>query len=152
MKHFCKNVFADFLCEFEDVFSEDIVAGNCDVLEHVINVKDFSSIKQVPRRIPIHLREKILKSIEEMKEREVIEESQSSWISPAVLKEKKNGTLRFCVDYRKLNVCTVKDSFFLPRIDDILDQLSGNNWFSTMDLKNGYWQIKICARDKEKRS
>jgi len=72
-----KNIFADFLCEFEDVFSEDIVAGNCDVVEHVINVKDSSPIKQVPRRIPIHLREKVLKSIEEMKERGVIEESQS---------------------------------------------------------------------------
>jgi len=104
----------------------------------------------VPRRIPIHLRERVFKSIEEMKDRGVIEESQSPWISPAVIKEKKDGTLRFCVDYRKLNACTVKDSFPLPRIDDILDQLSGNNWFSILDLKSGYWQIKICARDKEK--
>jgi len=84
-----KNIFVDFLCEFEDVFSEDIVAGNCDVVEHVINVKDSSPIKQVPRRIPIHLQKKIFKNIEEMKERGVIEESQSPLISLAVLKEKK---------------------------------------------------------------
>jgi len=122
-----KNTFADFLCEFQDVFSENIVAGNCNIVEHVINVKDSSPIKQVPRRIPIYLREKVFKSIEEMKDQGVIEESQSPWISPAVIKEKKDGTLRFCVDYRKLNACTVKDSFPLPRIDDILDQLSGNN-------------------------
>jgi len=77
-------IFADFFCEFEDVFSEDIVAGNCDV-EHVINIKDSSPIKQVPRRIPIHLREKVLKSIEKIKERGVIEESQSPWISFVVL-------------------------------------------------------------------
>jgi len=145
-----KNIFADFLCECEDVFSKDIVAGNCDVVEHVINVKDSSLIKQVPRCIPIHLREKVLKSIEGMKERGVIEELQSSWIFPAVLKEKKDKTLRFCVDYRKLNTCTVKNYFPLPRIHNILDQLSGNNWFSTIDLKSDYWQIKICVRDKKK--
>jgi len=58
----------------------------------------------MPQRIPILLREKILKSIEEMKEQGVIEESQSPWIFSAVLKEKKDG-LRFCVDYRKLNAC-----------------------------------------------
>jgi len=72
-----KNIFANFLCDLEDVISGDIVAGECDVVEHVINVKDSSPIKQVPRRIPIHLREKVSKSIEEMKERGVIEESQS---------------------------------------------------------------------------
>jgi len=65
-------------------------------------------------------------------------------------KGERDGTLKFCLDYKKLNACTVKDSFPLPRIDDILDQLTGNNWFSTVDLKSGYWQIKICARDKEK--
>jgi len=58
--------------------------------------------------------------------------------------------LRFCVDYRKLNAVTVKDSYFLPRIDDLLDQLSGNAWFTTLDLKSGYWQIKIRPEDKEK--
>jgi len=54
------------------------------------------------------------------------------------------------VDYRKLNSKTVKDSFSLPRIDDILDQFSSNTWFSTLDLKSNYWQIKIDPRDIEK--
>lgn len=54
------------------------------------------------------------------------------------------------MDYQKLNEVTVKDSYPLPRIDDILDQLSGNSWFSTLDLKNGYWQLKIRPEDKEK--
>jgi len=85
------------------------------------------------------LKEEVNKIINEMKENGVIEESHSPWISPAVLVKKKDGSLRFCVDYRKLNAITVKDSYPLPRIDDILSQLSGNIWFSTLDLKSGYW-------------
>lgn len=64
--------------------------------------------------------------------------------------KKKDGSLRFCVDYRKLNDVTIKDSFPLPRIEDILDQMSGNSWFSSLDLKSGYWQIKVRSEDREK--
>lgn len=145
-----KEIFTTFLNDYQDVFSNDNVAGNCNVVQHVINVKDSLPIKQVPRRIPIHIREEVDKILEDMKTQGIIEESQSAWISPAVMVRKKDGTLRFCVDYRKLNNVTVKDSYPLPRIDDILDQLSGNAWFSTLDLKSGYWQLKIRPEDKEK--
>jgi hypothetical protein len=72
-----KDIFAHFLGEFQGVFSGNIVAGNCDIVEHVINVKDSLPIKQVPRRIPIQMREEVYKIIEEMREQGVIEESQS---------------------------------------------------------------------------
>ncbi|KMQ81926.1 krab-a domain-containing protein, partial [Lasius niger] len=120
-----------------DVFSEDIIAGNCEIVEHNINIKDARPIKQVPRRAPLHLRGKMDQIIQEMKSQGVIEESQSPWVSPVVLVKKKDGSLRFCVDYRKLNAVTVKDSYPLPRIEDILDRLLGNSWFSTLDLKSG---------------
>ncbi|KMQ85294.1 reverse transcriptase family protein, partial [Lasius niger] len=68
-----------------------------------------------------------------MKSQRVIEESRSPWTSPVVLVKKKNGSFRFCVDYRKLNAVTIKDSYPLPRIEDILDQLSGNSWFSRLE-------------------
>jgi len=84
------------------------------------------------------MREEVNKIIEDMRKQGVIEESQCPWISPAVLVKKKDRTIRFCVDYRKLNTKTIKDLFLLPRIDDILDQCSGNTWFSTLDLKSGY--------------
>jgi len=131
-----RKIFIDFLEEFQDVFSNDVIAGNCDIVKHVINVKDFLSIKQVPRRISFQMREEVNKIIEDMRKRRVIEESQSPWISSAVLVKKKDGTIRFCVNYRKLNSKTIKDSFPLPKIDDILDQLSDNTWFSTLDLKS----------------
>ncbi|GAB1869457.1 RNA-directed DNA polymerase [Camponotus japonicus] len=145
-----KEIFADFLNNYQDIFTENIVAGNCNVVEHVINVKDSLPFKQAPRRIPIHLRKEVDQIIEDMKRQGVIEESQSPWTSPAVLVKKKDGSIRFCIDYRKLNNMTVKDSYPLPRIDDLLDQLSGNSWFSTLDLKNGYWQLKVRSEDKEK--
>jgi len=144
------NNFISFLSEFQDVFSEDISAGNCKILEHSINVSDKRPIKQVPRRIPIHLRREVESILDDMKRQGVIEESQSSWLSPAVMVRKKDGSLRFCVDYRKLNVVTEKDCYPLPRMDDILDQLARNSWFTTLDLKSGYWQIGIRPKDREK--
>lgn len=82
------------------------------------------------------MREDVFQAIEDLRKKGIIEESQSPWVSSAVLVRKKDGSLRFCVDYRKLNVITVKDFYPFPRIDDILDQLSGNSWFSTLDLKS----------------
>jgi len=145
-----KQLCVEFINEFRDVFSEEIIAGNCEIGEHVINLQDSSPIKQAPRRIPIHMREEVNKIIMDMKNQGVIEESKSPWMSPAVLVKKKDGTIRFCIDFRKLNAVTKKDSYPLPRIDDIFDQLSGNSWYSTLDLKSGYWQVKIRSEDKEK--
>jgi len=145
-----KQLCAEFISEFCDIFSEEIIAGNCKIGEHVINLQDSSPIKQVPRRIPIHMRKEVNKIIMDMRNQGVIEESKSPWMSPAVLVKKKDGTIRFCIDYRKLNAVTKKESYPLPRIDDIFDQLAGNSWYSTLDLKSGYWQVKIRSEDKEK--
>jgi hypothetical protein len=83
----------------------------------------------------------------DMQQRRVFEESESPWSSPVV--RKKNGKLRLCVDYSKLNDVTKKDCFPLPRIDYTLDALAGTKWFSTLDLKNSYWQVDLHIDDKE---
>jgi hypothetical protein len=85
-----------------------------------------------------------------MQRRGVIEESDNPWSSPVVLVRKKNGELRFCVDYRELNDVTKKGWFPLPRIDYMLATLPGAKWFSTLALKSGYWQVDIHPDDKEK--
>ena len=80
----------------------------------------------------------------------IIRPSNSPWASLVVMVKKKNGSLQFCVDFRQLNSATVKDAHPIPRIDDLLDALHGARWFSTLDLRSGYWQVPIQERNKEK--
>ena len=107
-------------------------------------------IKQHPRRIPMAYRQEASNLIKEMVDKGTIQPSQSPWSSPIVLVKKKNGTLRFCVDYRKLNAVTRKDAYPIPRMDDTLDTLAGAQWFSTLDLISSYWQVKLDDNNRHK--
>ena len=78
------------------------------------------------------------------------ERSTSPWASPIVLVRKKDGTVRFSVDYRKVSNITPKDANTLHRIDAILATLSGAKWFSTLDLLSGYWQVEVDEADRDK--
>lgn len=82
--------------------------------------------------------------------KDIIEPSFSPWASPVVLVKKKDNTWRFCVDYRHLNKITKKDVYPLPRIDDALDSLHGAQYFSSIDVRSGYWLITVDDMDREK--
>ena len=82
-----------------------------------------------------------------MLESDVIRPSSSPWSSPIVLVRKKDGSIRFCVDYRRLNDKTRKDSYPLPNISEILDSLSGAPWFSVVDCPSGFWQCAMAEDD-----
>ncbi|GBM66435.1 Transposon Ty3-I Gag-Pol polyprotein [Araneus ventricosus] len=139
------------LKEFQNLFSTcDADVGRCNMTQHRINTGDHPPIKQYPRRLPLARKEEADNLVKEMVDNGIIEESSGPWASPIVLVKKKDGSTRFCVDYRKLNEITKKDSYPLPRIDDTLDALNGSQWFTTLDLKSGYWQVEIRPEDREK--
>ena len=119
-------------------------------MQHRINTGPANPIRQPPRRLPFGKREVEKQELEKMLKRNVIEPSNSAWSSPIVLVSKKDGSTRFCVDYRKLNDVTIKDAYPLPRIDECLDSLSESKWFSCMDLNSGFWQIGMDPADKHK--
>lgn len=117
---------------------------------HRIETDGSRVIRRRPYRVSQSEREIIEKEVNEMLSRNIIRPSSSSWASPVVLVKKKDGSVRFCIDYRALNKITRKDVYPMPRIDDALDTLQGANYFSSLDLRSGYWQIPMNEADKEK--
>jgi hypothetical protein len=95
-------------------------------------------------------KKEIERHVQAMQRDGIIRDSTSPWASPVVLAMKKDGTTRFCVNYRPLNEISKKDRYPLPRIDEIMDRLGGQAWFSSLDMSAGYWVIPIAERDKEK--
>ena len=80
----------------------------------------------------------------------IVEESKSEWSSPMVIVGKTDGTIRICVDYRKLNIVLETDAYPMPRIDEIIDKVGGSCCISTLDLTHGYWQIPVAQEDQVK--
>ena len=110
-----KAQLSDLIEDFEDVFAlNPSELGRTNVVEHTINTGESVPLKQPARRIPFALRAKVAEMIEEMKAQRVIKPSTSPWASPIVLVAKKDGSTRFCVDYRRLNTVTKKDVYPLP--------------------------------------
>jgi hypothetical protein len=124
--------------------------GNTELVKHTIDTQGQGPIRQRAYRFSPRQRETAQEIIDELLRFKIIQPSLSPWSASIVLVKKKTGDVRLCVDYRKLNAITKKDSFPLPRIDDVLDMLDGQKFFSTIDLASGYWQIKMDDNSKEK--
>ena len=129
------------VCTYAKVFAvPDGQLGCTDRIRHTIDTSDARPIWQVPRRLAPSQCEVAEKEINKMLDQGTIKPSDSPWAAPVVLVAKKDGTTRFCLDYRKLNNVTHKDAYPLPQIDETLDTLSGAQWFSTLDMASGYYQ------------
>ena len=124
--------------------------GRTDKVLHTIDTGDAVPFKIPYRRLPLKKKLVCEEQIAEQLEQDIIVPSTSPWSSPVCMVTKKDGTIRFCVDYRKLNGLTKKNSYPLPRIDETLDSLGGNQYFCTLDLKSGYHQVGMHPDDMEK--
>ena len=124
--------------------------GHTSKVKHKIELTDDRPIKQPYRRIPPGVFTEVKEHLQEMLSIGAIRPSTSPWSSNVVIVRKKDGTIRFCIDFRKLNAKTKKDAYGIPKIDDTLHLLSGAKYFSKLDLKSGYWQVELEEKDKEK--
>ncbi|KAJ8012395.1 hypothetical protein DPEC_G00042300 [Dallia pectoralis] len=134
-----------------EVFAQnDTDFGRTDKVKHHVKLSDETPFKLRARPIHPHDVEAVRQHLQELLDAGVIRESESPFSSPIVVVRKKNGQVRLCIDYRKLNLQTVKDAYALPRMDDTFTALSGSKWFSVLDLKSGYYQIEVDEADKPK--
>ncbi|KII70025.1 Retrovirus-related Pol polyprotein from transposon 17.6 [Thelohanellus kitauei] len=142
-----KKDLSKLLTKYNDCFSiKEGDIGFTDLHPHKIETLGAKPVVCRPYRVPPHLKEEISNQIDNMITRNIIRKSSSPWCSPVLLVKKKDGTHRFCTDFRQLNKVIVKDQYSLPNMDDMLDNLANSQYFTTLDLKSGYWQ---CALDED---
>ena len=141
-----RDQLTGLILHYRDVFAmtEDEL-GATSIVEHQIDTQQAEPIKQYARRIPRVVRSRVEALVSEMLDR-----TKSPWSSPIMLVAKKDGSTRFCVDYRKLNQVTKRDVFPLPRIEDCMDELAGSKYFTTLDLDSGFWQVRMEDESVEK--
>ena len=134
--------------EFPAIFSS--TPGRTSLTHHQIHVEGTVPVRQKPYRVPYSKREMVKQELEKMLEAKVIQPSTSPWASPIVLVEKTDGSVRFCIDYRKLNQRTKFDAYPMPRIEEVLESIGSAAIISTLDLAKGYWQIPLSEDAREK--
>ena len=146
-----KNQVIDLITKNIDLFANtDVELSHTDTVRMKIDTSEHPPINLKPYHTQLNNRKVIDKAIDEMLGANIIERSRSSWSFSVVIVDKNDGSKRFCVDFRKLNKITKSNSYPLPVIDDILAVLGRAKYFSSLDLKSGYWQVLMDENDKDK--
>ena len=144
----------NFLKGYKDCFSTELpdeLPPMCGDDDHRIDLIPRSSPpNRAPYRVSYAQQEEILTQVNELLEKGMIRPSSSPFCSPILLVQKKDGSYHMCIDYRALNKNTIKNCFPIPCIEDIFDRLQGSSYFSRIDLKSGYHQIRIVPEDIHK--
>lgn len=141
--------FHQLLRQYRDCFALNLSElGKTNLTEMVIKLKDDVPVVYNPYRMSFKEKEQLSEIIEDLLQNGIIRESSSPYASPVLLVNKKNGQKRLCIDYRALNRKTLKDKYPLPRIEDRLDSLGGNSFFTSLDLTSGYYQVPVAEECK----
>jgi hypothetical protein len=140
---------------FKDQFGKKLIQSDHPrqyAISEMIQLPPGTKIPNRPlRRYPPVEQAEIEKQVQEMLDQGLVEPSTSPNGAPVLLVRKPDGTWRFCIDYRALNTVTIKQGYPLPRIDDLLDKIQGSQYFSSMDLLQGFYQLPLVESDKEKK-
>lgn len=139
------------LHKFKEVFQEPVQLPPRREFDHHIPLEPNAKPVNVrPYRFPHYQKNEIEKQVQEMLQSGIVKPSISPYSSPVLLVKKKDGTWRLCIDYRVLNALTLKDRFPIPTVDELLDELHGSKFFSKIDLRSGYHQIRTETSDIHK--
>jgi hypothetical protein len=133
------------VCEYPDVFPEELpgMPPDRDIEFMIELILGLAPIAQRPYRMNPQELEELKKQLADMLSKGLIHPSASPWGSPVLFVDKQDGTIRLCVDYRKLKEVTIKNKYPLPKIEDLFDQLNGAKVFSKINLRTGYHQLKV---------
>ena len=142
-----RKELAEVITQYREVFPD--VPSKTNLIEHDVDVRESTPIKQHPYRVSPIKKELLDKEVQYMLKNDIIEESQSNWSSPCILVPKHDGGFQFCTDFRKVNDKTKSDSFPIPRIADCIDQIGNAKFISTFDMLKGYWQVPLTQRARE---
>ncbi|KAJ9556038.1 hypothetical protein OSB04_010652 [Centaurea solstitialis] len=149
-----KKTVADVpvVSEYLDVFPDDFpgIPPERQVEFRIELVPGATPVAKAPYWLAPPEMMELSKQLGELLDKGFIRPSTSPWGAPILFVKKKDGSMRMCVDYRELNKLTVKNRYPLPRIDDLFDQLQGAAWFSKIDLRSGYHQLKVREEDVHK--
>ena len=141
----------DVIYSHTEVFSLfDGDLGFCDVLKHSIPTTTDKPVYLPHRQIPVQLQSEVRKCLDNWLKQGIIRPSKSPYTSQVVIVRKKTGEIRLCVDFRKLNAISIRDSFPLPRVEEALQAVQAAVWFSSFDLAQGYLQMAMEEEDIEK--
>ena len=141
-----RQELCEVLIDFADVLQNK--PGKTTRIEHRIGVKLTQPMRLPPYRLPHAYRATVQKELMDMEREGIIDPSTSEWASPLVIVKKKDGMLRLCVDYRRLNSIAKADAYPMPRIDDLIDRLGGAKYITTLDLTRGYWQVPMAKESQ----
>ncbi len=136
------------LCNYKDILTD--LPGTTGVAEHEISLTSYQPLPLKPYPLPHALRDTVKSEVKSMLDMNIIEPSDSPYSSPVVLVGKKDGSTRFCIDFRRLNKITVFDAEPMPNSEEIFVKLAKDNFFTKIDLTKGYWQILVKQEDRAK--
>ncbi len=145
---FVQRELDEVLSEYTDIFSDR--PGSTEKVVMGIELKEEEPIRQVPYSVPLGIRELVRKELMSLESQGIIERCQSKWASPLVPVRKPDGTVRLCVDYRKLNGKTIREPYYIPSFEEMVEKVGSGRVLSKIDLAKGFHQVTVKESDRDK--